>query len=105
MSGLPRTVTMTTGEVVEALSDTLASIAGVVKSVLSNTPPELASDIIDRGVVLTGGGAMLRGIDTYLTKQAGVPVYRADNPVITVALGAARALEDPAIFRRIAESS
>lgn len=101
VSGLPRTVTITTGEVVEALSEPLSSIAGVVKSVLETTPPELASDIIDRGIVLTGGGALLRGIDQYLTRQTGVPVYRADNPLIAVATGAGRALDDPAILRRI----
>jgi rod shape-determining protein MreB len=101
VSGLPRTVTVTTGEVVEALAEPLNSIANVVKSVLANTPPELASDIIDRGIVLTGGGALLRGIDQYLTKQTGVPCYRADNPLIVVAVGAGRALTDPAIMRRI----
>ncbi|MBZ0300777.1 MAG: rod shape-determining protein, partial [Anaerolineae bacterium] len=101
VSGLPRTVTVSTGEVVEALTEPLAMIAGVVKSVLGNTPPELASDIIDRGIVLTGGGALLRGIDQYLTRETGVPVYRADNAMISVATGAGRALEDPAILRRI----
>jgi rod shape-determining protein MreB len=101
VSGLPRTVTLSTGEVAEALSDPLNSIAMVVKNVLGNTPPELASDIIDRGIVLTGGGALLRGFDEYLTKQTGVPVYRADNPIITVAVGAGRALEDPALLRRL----
>jgi len=103
VSGLPRTVTLTTGEVVEALVEPLSQIATVVKSVLSDTPPELASDIIDRGIVLTGGGALLRGVDEYLTKQTGVPVYRADNPIVTVAVGAGRALADPAILRRITE--
>lgn len=101
VSGLPRTVTLTTGEVVEALADPLSQIATVVKNVLGITPPELASDIIDRGIVLTGGGALLRGIDEYLTKQTGVPVYRADNPLITVATGAGRALDDPALLRRL----
>lgn len=101
VSGLPRTVTLSTGEVAEALADPLNQIAMVVKTVLGNTPPELASDIIDRGIVLTGGGALLRGFDEYLTKQTGVPVYRADNPIITVAVGAGRALEDPAILRRL----
>lgn len=105
VTGLPRTVRVTTGEVVEALSEPLGQIANVVKSVLSNTPPELSSDIIDRGIVLTGGGAMLRGIDEFLTRETGVPVYRADNPLITVAVGCGRALEDPAIMRRLAQSS
>jgi rod shape-determining protein MreB len=99
VSGLPRTVTITTGEVVEALAEPLAMIAGVVKSVLGTTPPELASDIIDRGIMLTGGGALLRGMDQYLTRETGVPVYRADNALIAVAVGAGRALDDPSILR------
>lgn len=103
VTGLPRTVSLSTGEVVEALAEPLVQIATVVKSVLSNTPPELASDIIDRGIVLTGGGALLRGIDEYLTRETKVPVYRADNPIISVAVGAGRALSDPAILRRITE--
>lgn len=103
VSGLPRTVRLKTGETVEALAEPLNMIATVVKNVLGNTPPELASDIIDRGIVLTGGGALLRGIDDFLTRETGVPVYRADNPIITVATGAGRALDDPAILRRITE--
>ena len=105
VTGLPRTVRVTTGEVVEALSEPLGQIANVVKSVLANTPPELSSDIIDRGIVLTGGGALLRGIDDFLTRETGVPVYRADNPLITVAVGCGRALEDPAIIRRLEQSN
>lgn len=105
VTGLPRTVPITTGEVVEALAEPLAQIAAVVRGVLSNTPPELSSDIIDRGIVLTGGGALLRGMDKYLRQQTGVPVYRADNPMIAVATGAGRALEDPALLRRIVQSA
>lgn len=103
VSGLPRTVTLTTGEVVEAMQEPLAQIASVLKAVLSTTPPELASDIIDRGIILTGGGALLRGIETYLTRETGVPVYRADNAMIAVAVGAGRALNDPPLMRRIAQ--
>ncbi len=104
VSGLPRTVTISTGEVVEALAEPLSIIAGVVKSVLGTTPPELASDIIDRGIVLTGGGALLRGMDLFLTRETGVPVVRADNAMIAVAVGAGRALEDPAVLRRIIQT-
>jgi rod shape-determining protein MreB and related proteins len=104
ITGMPRVARLTTGEVVEALYEPLHAISAVVKNVLSNTPPELASDIIDRGIVLTGGGALLRGIDQFLTKETGVPVYRADNPIITVAVGASRALEDPALLRRIMQN-
>ena len=103
VSGLPRTVTLTTGEVVEAMQEPLGQIAGVLKAVLSTTPPELASDIIDRGIILTGGGALLRGIETYLTRETGVPVYRADNAMIAVAVGAGRALNDPPLMRRIGQ--
>jgi rod shape-determining protein MreB len=102
VSGLPRTITITTGEVIEAMHEPLHEIADVVKGVLANTPPELASDIIDRGIVLTGGGALLRGIEQFLTRETGVPVYRADNAMIAVAVGAGRALNDPAILRRVA---
>jgi rod shape-determining protein MreB len=100
VSGLPRTVTINTGEVIEALEEPLSQIANVVKAVLGNTPPELASDIIDRGIVLTGGGALLRGMDQFLTRHTGVPVYRAENPLIAVAAGAGRALEDQAILNK-----
>lgn len=102
VTGLPRTVSVSTGEVVEALAEVLSQIATVVKAALATTPPELASDIIDRGIVLTGGGALLRGIDQYLTRETGVPVYRADNALISVAVGAGRALNDPSILRRLA---
>lgn len=103
VSGLPRTVTISTGEVVEAIAEPLSEIVDVARAVLSNTPPELCSDISDRGIVLTGGGALLRGIDQYLTEKTGVPVYRADNAMIAVAVGAGRALNDPAVLRRIAQ--
>ncbi len=103
VSGLPRTITLTTGEVVEAMQEPLGDIADVLRAVLSTTPPELASDIIDRGIVLTGGGALLRGVETYLTRETGVPVYRADNAMIAVAVGAGRALNDPALMRRIVQ--
>jgi rod shape-determining protein MreB and related proteins len=101
VTGLPRTITLTTGEVVEAIQEPLSGIADVVRRVLSQTPPELASDIIDRGIVLTGGGALLRGIDQFLTQQVRVPVYRAENAMIAVAVGAGRALNDPALLHRI----
>lgn len=102
LTGLPRTIALTTGEVVEAISEPLKQIAHVVRNALSETPPELASDIIDRGIVLTGGGALLRGLEQFLTRETGVPVYRAENALIAVAVGAGRALNDPAILRRVA---
>ena len=94
---------MTRAIMVEAMQEPLKEIADVLRAVLATTPPELASDIIDRGIVLTGGGALLRGIETYLTRETGVPVYRADNAMIAVAVGAGRALNDPALMRRIVQ--
>lgn len=104
VTGLPRTITLTTSEVVEAIQEPLSQIVSVVRGVLSNTPPELASDIIDRGIVLTGGGALLRGMDQFLTQQVQVPVYRANNAMIAVAVGAGRALNDPALLRRVVQA-
>ena len=100
VGGLPRTITVTTTEVVEAIREPLSTIIGAAQAVLEKTPPELASDIIDRGIVLTGGGAMLRGIDQYITQRVGVPAYRAEDPMVAAAVGAGRALEDIAFLRR-----
>ena len=93
VDGLPKMITISTSEVVEALSEPLTLMAGVVRRVLERTPPELASDIIDRGMVLTGGTSLLRGIDQYLTRETHVPAFLADDPVGATALGASRALE------------
>ncbi len=92
IAGLPRTITLTTQEVTDALAEPLSSIVNMVKSVLEETPPELASDIIDRGMIITGGGALLRNIDRMLTTETGVPCYIADNPLACVALGAGKSL-------------
>jgi rod shape-determining protein MreB len=101
VGGLPRTISISTSEVVEAMAETLATIAGVARQVLEKTPPELASDIIDRGVTITGGGALLRSMDEYITRQTGVPAYRADDPIVCTAVGAGRVQDDAAIMRRL----
>lgn len=100
VTGLPRPVTLTTGEVVEALEDPLSDVVEIARRVLEKTPPELVSDIIDRGVALAGGGALLRGIDKLLTKELGVPVYRVDNPTTCTAEGAWRGLGLYPLIRR-----
>lgn len=92
VSGLPRPVTLTTGEVVEALQDPLKQFIETCRQVLEKTPPELVSDIIDRGVALCGGGALLRGMDKLLTKSLGIPAYLVDNPTTCVAEGAVKGL-------------
>jgi rod shape-determining protein MreB len=100
VSGLPRPVTLTTGEVVEALQEPLKLIIETCRHVLEKTPPELVSDIIDRGVALTGGGALLRGMDKLLTKALGIPAYLVDNPTTCVAEGAVKGLEIYPVIRR-----
>jgi len=87
INGLPKTVKITSEEIREALSEPVGSIVEAVKSVLEKTPPELAADIIDRGVILTGGGALLRGLDRLLAEVCGIPVIIADDPLSCVALG------------------
>ncbi len=100
VAGLPRTITITSEEVTEALTEPLSAIIGVIKAVLEKTPPELSSDIIDRGMVLVGGTAMLRKIDELITRETGVPAYVADAPIACVSLGAGRALEQYELLRR-----
>ncbi len=92
VSGLPRPVTLTTSEVVEALYEPLQEVLETIRRVMEQSPPELVADIIDRGIALTGGGALLRGMDRLLTKELGVPAYLVDRPLYAAALGAARAL-------------
>jgi rod shape-determining protein MreB len=93
ITGLPKTITVTAEDVCTALHDSLQTILGAVRSVLERTPPELASDIIDRGIVLTGGTALLRNLDRLITQEIGIPCYVADNPMECVAIGAGIALE------------
>ena len=100
VSGLPRPVTLTTGELVDAMEEPLMAVVETARRVLEKTPPELVSDIIDRGVALCGGGALLRGIDRLLTKELGVPAYLVDNPTTCVAEGAARGVRMREYLRR-----
>lgn len=104
LAGLPRTVEVTSEEVREALSDPLRAITEKVCYVLEQTPPELSSDIIGRGVTVTGGGALLRGIDRLLSAVTDIPVRVADNAPHCVALGTGRALEDLPTMRRLVSS-
>ena len=100
VTGLPRPVTLTTGEIVEALQDPLKAVIETGRRVLEKTPPELVADIIDRGVALCGGGALLRGIDKLLTKSLGIPAYLVDNPTTCVVEGAVKAMPMYNILRR-----
>ncbi|EKD80475.1 MAG: hypothetical protein ACD_40C00079G0002 [uncultured bacterium] len=100
MTGLPRTITLTSSDVYQALTKPLAQIVGVVKAVLEETPPELSSDIIDRGIVMSGGTATLRNLDTLLTREVGVPAYLAEEPLLCVVKGTGKAIENIDTYRR-----
>lgn len=100
VNGLPRGITLTTGEIVEAIQEPLRDIVETVRRVLEKTPPELVADIIDRGIAMTGGLALLRGLDRLLTKELGVPTYLVDNPKTAIAEGAARGIRMVPVLRR-----
>ncbi len=99
VAGLPKTVEVTSVEVREALAEPVVAIVEKVKRVLEQTPPELAADIIERGIVLTGGGALLRGLDRLISAATSIPVYVAEDPLSCVAIGTGRALEELSAIR------
>jgi rod shape-determining protein MreB len=94
ISGLPRNVVLSSAEVRQALEEPLHAVVDSVRTTLDKTPPELAGDIMDRGVVLTGGGALLRGLDERIRHETGMPVHVADGPLDSVALGAGKCVEE-----------
>lgn len=100
VTGLPRIVTLSSDEVTEAINEPLMAMMGVIKGVLERTPPELASDIIERGIALVGGTALLRKIDERVTQETGVPAWVAEAPMACVAMGAGKALEQYESLRR-----
>jgi rod shape-determining protein MreB len=99
VTGLPKTLAITSDEVAEALSDTVNAIVDAVKVTLEKCPPELSADIMDRGIVLTGGGALLRNLDKMLARETGMPVIVAENPLDCVAIGTGRALDNIHLFK------
>lgn len=100
VGGLPKNITIRSSEVREALAEPLAAIIAAIRTVLEQTPPELASDVIDKGIILTGGGALLRNIDKLLSQETGVPCYIAEDPLLCVAVGAGMALERIEVLKR-----
>jgi rod shape-determining protein MreB len=99
--GLPRTVVITSSEIREAIAEDVTQIVNAVKTTLEKTPPELASDIIDRGIVLAGGGALLRGLDELISSETQISVHIADDPLSCVALGTGRVLEEFKALRQV----
>jgi len=101
VSGLPKTVQITSVEIYKALSEPVASIIEAIKFTLEHTPPELAADIMDRGIVMAGGGSLLRGLDRLVSEETGMPVHLADEPLLAVAYGAGRVLENIDVLRKV----
>jgi rod shape-determining protein MreB len=101
IAGVPKTIVVTSDEIREALAEPVGAIVEAVKSVLERTPPELAADIVDRGIVLTGGGALLRNLDVLLREETGLPVMVSDSPECAVVLGTGRALDDLALLKEV----
>ncbi len=93
ITGLPKVITISEKEVREALSEPVISIIEAIKTTLEKTPPELASDIIDKGIMLAGGGALLRGLDQLINEETHMPVHIAESPLDCVAVGAGKALD------------
>jgi len=102
INGLPRTVAVSRGEIREALAEPLSQIVEAVRRTLERTPPELAADIFNRGIVLVGGGALLQGLDELISSETEVPVFIADDPLSCVAIGTGQMLSDPT-YRRVLE--
>ena len=100
VTGLPKTVTLTSEEIREALVDTVSQIVEAVHSVLEKTPPELAADVSERGIVLTGGGALLDGLEEVISERTGINTMTAENPASVVALGTGEYVEIMADFER-----
>jgi rod shape-determining protein MreB len=101
IEGIPRTVTVNDSEIREALSECVATIVNAIRAALERTPPELSADISDRGIVLTGGGALLRNLDKRIREETGLPVSIADDPLTSVVLGTGRMLSDFRLLRKI----
>ncbi|OAT85564.1 rod shape-determining protein [Desulfotomaculum copahuensis] len=101
VTGLPKTVRITSGEIYKALSEPVSAILEAIKATLEQTPPELAADIMDRGIVMAGGGSLLRGLDRLVSEETGMPVHLADEPLLAVAYGTGRVLENIDVLRRV----
>ncbi len=100
MGGLPKTIKISSNEVTEALQDELREVINAIKKVFQETPPELAADIMDKGMILSGGGALLRNLDQLITKTIGVPCYVADDPLFCVIKGIGIALDNLEVYKR-----
>ena len=101
MSGLPKTIVISAEEIRRAIEEPINLIVDAVKTTLDKCPPELAGDVMDRGIALTGGGALLRSLDERIREETGMPVHVADNPLDSVALGTGKCVEDFDTLRQV----
>jgi len=104
VSGLPKTISITSQEVRDAMADPVAAIVDAVRTTLERCPPELAADLVDRGLVLAGGGALLRGLDRRLREETGLPVHVAEDPLSAVAEGTGKVLQELAFLKRVTDT-
>src|SRR5208337_1290327 len=104
VAGLPKTLTITSQEVREAMAEPVQVIVESIRITLERCPPELSADLVERGIVLAGGGSLLRGIDRLVAKETGLPVHIADDPLSAVAEGTGRVLQELAFLKRVASS-
>jgi rod shape-determining protein MreB len=105
LTGLPKTVVISSDEVRHALEEPVGQILDAIRSTLDKTPPELAADIMDRGIVLAGGGALLSGMDERLRHETQMPVHLAESPLTCVAVGSGRSLEEFEVIHRTSKNS
>jgi rod shape-determining protein MreB len=101
VSGIPKTLVLDDDEVRESLAETVSQILNGIKLALENTPPELSADIVDKGIVLAGGGALLKGLDVFLREETSLPIIIAENPLTCVALGAGMVLDDEEVLQKV----
>jgi rod shape-determining protein MreB len=99
--GIPKILSIDSGEIRMAISEQIDAIVQTVKTVLEQTPPELAADIVDSGIVLTGGGALLKNMDKLLSEEVGLPITITEDPLSTIALGAGKALDSIEILKQV----
>jgi len=101
VSGIPKTLILDDDEVREALSEPVSQIMNAIKQALENTPPELSADIVDKGIVLAGGGALLKGLDVYIREETSLPIIIAEDPLTCVVIGAGKVLDDLDILKKV----
>jgi rod shape-determining protein MreB len=101
VTGLPKTIRVSAVEIHQALSETVTTILEAIKATLERTPPELASDIMDRGIIMAGGGALLQGLDQLVSEETGMPVSLAEQPLSAVAQGTGKVLDNISVLRRV----